>query len=82
MELNPFPIDQNLFDLEIDPTENMQQDMAQFTGQQRNYQLIISIVRLLSLNTHPIVVIKLEVNESSANLSSKQLLPTPVYKRK
>ena len=28
--------------------------------------------------TYPIVVMKLEVKESSENLSNKQLLPTPV----
>jgi hypothetical protein len=32
---------------------------------------------LVVLVTHPIVVIKLEVNESSAKRSSKQLFPTP-----
>ncbi len=43
-------------------------------------ELQLSLVRRMQ-RTHPIVVMKLDVNESSEKRRSRQLLPTPAHSR-
>ena len=81
MKLHPLVVQQDLLDLEIYPVNSEQRVegkvYASFQPTSQAAKIKYSPSRLGG-EDYPIVVMKLEVNESSENRSRRQLFPTPV----
>ena len=81
LQLDPFVVQQNLLDLEVDPAGGQ---YSLDTTLMRGKRVLLNTkereqrwLRSLQKCAHPMVVMKLDVKESSEKRRSTQLFPTP-----
>lgn len=81
LQLNPFVVQHDFLDFEVNPAPDIPTGNSCMTAKLHRQDSCATSFHTGKKDlpwTYPIVVIKLDVKESSENLSSKQLLPTPV----